>query len=266
MDVDAPPPPIPSSPSPKTPKKKEVARLAADASHSHSLPPNLVRTLVLSYLLRNCHRRTALAFVEAAAPIPTDDAMSDLPDPSPSPSPSPIPSLSQSQLDQLDKRRLMMDQVLSGDIMSGIAVAENLLCASMLQLFPMVHLRLLCQHFVELVRARKTIDALAFAQKEIAPLGKRNPEGLPLLQSYLPLLAYPNPELSPVFELMDMKHRESLAEELNDCVFGFLEGGEGRESELERLVRQLSSVMRRLGEREWSLAGIVADQGEEENG
>lgn len=262
MDVDA-PPPIPSSPSPKTPKKKELARLAAEVSRSHSLSPHLVRTLVLSYLLRNCYRGTALAFVEAAAPIPTEDKMSDMAE---TPPPPRVPCLSQAQLDQLDKRRLMMDYVLDGDIMAGISVAETLLGASMLRVFPMMHLRLLCQHFVELVRVRKTIDALSFAQREIAPLGKQCPEGLPLLQSYLPLLAYTDPELSPVFELLDRKRLEGLAEELNDCVFSFSERGEGRESEMERLLRQLSVVMRKLGEEGWSLEALVTDKKEEEDG
>lgn len=262
MDVDN-PPQIPSSP--KTPKKKEVARLAAEASTSRPLPPHLVRNVVLSYLLRNCYRHTALAFVTADTPCPLGDAMTDLPASSTS-SGLPVTLLSNLQLEQLDKRRAMMDCVLNGDVMAGITVAEGLLGGSLAGKFPMMNLRLLCQHFVELVRARKTIEALSFAQREIAPLGKVNPEGLPLLQSYLPLLAYQNPELSPVFELVDKRHRESLASELNDCVFGFLERREGRESELERLMRQLSAVMRRLGEGSWSLADVVQEKGEEEGG
>lgn len=266
--------PIPIPGAHSTPKKKEVARLAADAASTRALPPGLVRSLVLSYLLRNCYRRTALAFVaadDAAAPRPDPAAMSD----------APRPALSPRELDQLDQRRAMMDRVLAGDVLAGVDIADRLLAratppASVVSAFPMVYLRLLCQHFVELVRARRTIDALSFAQRTIAPLGKVNPAGLPLLRNYLPLLAYHEPELSPIFELVDKRHRETLAEDLNDHVFSYLHHVQTddlpprveRQSELERLMRHLSLLMNKLGEKEegpkWTLARVIADTKDEE--
>lgn len=165
----------------------------------------------------------------------------------------------------------MMDAVLEGDVLRAVSIADDLLpdANPLATLFPMTHLRLLCQHFVELVRMRKTIEALSFAQKTIAPFGKRNPAGIPLLQSYLPLLAYLEPERSPVFELIDVRRRETLAEELNGCVFGYLrDGGDvGKRSELERLVRQLTMVMRKAkeGNPKWSLEQVL-DDGNREDG
>lgn len=295
MDVDASPTAaasisIPTSHDNKAPKKKEVARIAADAATSRILPNGLVRQLVLSYLLRNCYRATALAFVAA-------DGESDLADDGPAPPTQPaddanmtddvVPAqraaqtscLTPLELGQLDQRRAMMDHILVGDILGGIALAESLLSSSasgaqsttVRAAFPMVYLRLLCQHFVELVRQRKTIDALSFAQQTIAPLGKVNPAGLPLLQNYLPLLAYSEPEMSPIFELVDTRHREALAEELNDHVFSYLHYVQSnsqppkvqRQSELERLMRHLSVLMNKLPDKDdrpkWTLASVIAD-------
>lgn len=244
MDIDTPPPEVN-----KTPKKKEAARRFAEAYSHKSLSSPTVQEHILSYLLRNCYRETALAFLSADI---TCECYR--------------PTLSPGQLSQLDGRRAMMDAVLNGDILRAIDMADKMLGTSCSILFPMVYLRLLCQHFVELVRNRKTHDALSFAQQTIAPFAKQHPDGLSLLQGYLPLLAYHEPELSPLFELVDGKKREELAEALNGSVFGHLREKSGEtQYELERLMQQLTMVMRRIreGNPKWCLEDALEDRAKE---
>lgn len=247
MDIDGANPPSRPAHDNKAPKKKEVARRAADAAANKTLPPGLLRKHILSYLLRNCHRQTALALLHAQ--VVADSA--------------PPPSLTPAALAELDARRHMMDAVLSGDILAAITMANALLPSAtpLSILYPMVHIRLLCQHFAELVRVKKTIDALSFAQQDIAPLGRQHPAGIPLLQTYLPLLAYREPERSPMFELVDVRRRDPLAEELNGCVYGFLREGETAASELERLLRHLTVVMRNVrdGAPDWSVGNMLKE-------
>lgn len=259
----------------KSPKKRRnFPQLPPTAAESCAVPDGLIRSLVLSYLLRNCYRATALAFVTADAdnppaqqnghtPLPdspSDASMSDAR--TPDKAAHLTHSLTPAELDQLDQRRSMMDRILSGDICGGIALAESLLSSpatavsktTLKDAFPAVFLRLLCQHFVELMRQRKPIDAISFARDTIAPLSKSIPSGLLLLQNYLPLLAYMDPETSPVFDLLDVAHRQTLAEELNDYVFAYLHQSQDgkqdpsvfRQSGLERLMRQLSVLMNKL--------------------
>lgn len=281
----------------KSPKKKnDFPQMPTNAADSQVLPDRLVRRLVLSYLLRNCYCTTALAFVASDPEVeiqqnghtpstnsPTDTTMSD---DAPAESEAPLmPSITPVELEQLDQRRAMMDRILSGDICGGIELAESLLSSpsssvsstTVKDAFPKVYLRLLCQHFVELMRQRKPIDAISFARHSIAPLGKSMPSGLPLLQDYLPLLAYMDPEKSPMFEQLDTKHRESLAEELNGHVYAYLHHHPKekkqpivhRQSELERLMRQLSLLMNKLPPKEgkekeeerpkWTLADALEE-------
>lgn len=257
--------------------KKEAARLAADAANLRTLPNGLVRTLVLSYLLRNCYRETALAFVAAdeTADYPTDAMHDNATAPSGLP-----PRLTSRELDHLEKRRSMMNLVLTGDVLAAIELADSLLSTShtgntVQTLFPTVYFHLLSQHFVELVRSRNTIDALAFAQKSIAPLCREHSDFTKPFQEYLPLLAYPEPELSPLFNLLDERCRATVAEELNDHVFSYLIDSKctqlckvERQSELERIMRHLSLLMTKLSDKDdsskWTLAEALADHPSEE--
>jgi hypothetical protein len=55
---------------------------------------------------------------------------------------------------------------------------------------PSLHFHLLTQSLIELIRQGRTVDALKFAQTELAPRGEKNEEFLKELESVMCLLAF----------------------------------------------------------------------------
>lgn len=66
------------------------------------------------------------------------------------------------------------------------------------------------QHMIELIRENKVEEALDFAQTHLAEKGLENSEMLPEIECTLALLAFPNPELSPFGELLEIDHRKKV--------------------------------------------------------
>ncbi|GAA5928946.1 hypothetical protein JCM1841_006425 [Sporobolomyces salmonicolor] len=62
---------------------------------------------------------------------------------------------------------------------------------------PALHFHLLQQHLIELIRANRIPDALAFAQTELAPRGEEHPQFLKELERTMALLAFEMPTLGP---------------------------------------------------------------------
>ncbi|GAA5879107.1 hypothetical protein JCM1840_004528 [Sporobolomyces johnsonii] len=60
---------------------------------------------------------------------------------------------------------------------------------------PSLHFHLLQQHLIELIRADRIPDALAFAQTELAPRGEEHPQFLKELERTMALLAFEMPTL-----------------------------------------------------------------------
>lgn len=297
----------PSTPSAsEAPPKKEAAR-AADAAGAtlarsiaeQQLPNGLVKSIVLSYLLRHCYRDTALSFLKAheqatangslvesttefvadavAAAATTTD---DIPSSTPTKHITLRDKLPADVFDRLDRRKRVIQLVEKGDILQAVDAADELLpkkgstdAGGLCALFPSLFFRLSCQHYVELLRARRTADALTFAQQTLAPLGKQEAKSMTLLREYVALLAYSEPEKSPLGSLMSLQSRRQLAEELNDCIYNFDQPDAPdnpvdaeRQSRLERLVRQLSVTMDKLqevagtGSPKWSLNEALRDK------
>lgn len=166
---------------------------------------------------------------------------------------------------KLVMRRKIITNTNNGDIQSALSLANGLLQShtkptSLSESFPETYVRALCQHFVELIRANENFSALAFARDTITPFGKQYHEALVLLQRYLPLLAYSQPELSPIFDLVDLDRRATLAEELNSCTVAWLKGDSGlfcTRPLLERVIRQIILVKRKLSNDQWSLNDVL---------
>ena len=74
------------------------------------------------------------------------------------------------------------------------------------------------QHLIELIRGRKIIEALDFAQTHLAERGEENGEILSELEKTLALLAFEFPEKSPYGELLNPAQRQKVASELNAAV------------------------------------------------
>ena len=82
--------------------------------------------------------------------------------------------------------------------------------------------KLQCQQFIETVRAGNPIEALLFAQSVLTSFPKKreaNEEKFNAeLTSVSALMAYEDPENSPVGSLLAQEHRDKLADEINSAI------------------------------------------------
>ncbi|QDZ25534.1 hypothetical protein HOP50_17g80760 [Chloropicon primus] len=74
------------------------------------------------------------------------------------------------------------------------------------------------QRLIELIRRKEVDKALLFAQEYLAPLGEENPGFLEELERTLALLAFEDPLVSPVKDLLGVQRRQQAASELNSAI------------------------------------------------
>uniref|UniRef100_A0A0N4ZEG7 Glucose-induced degradation protein 8 homolog n=1 Tax=Parastrongyloides trichosuri TaxID=131310 RepID=A0A0N4ZEG7_PARTI len=74
------------------------------------------------------------------------------------------------------------------------------------------------QELTELIRGKKTVEAMDFAQQHIIPIAEANSNCIPVMEETFALLAFDNPETSPFGHLMDPKKLQSLAYEVNAAI------------------------------------------------
>lgn len=163
-----------------------------------SLPsPALAPPLILSHLLRSNHLSSAETFASAAA--------------------LPLPSAAQRK--HLAARAATSTLLLSGRVLDALGSAAALLGAPLGAAHPRLYFRLACQHFVELIRASRAVEALYYAREALAPLARDEPANMATLRDITVLLAYAEPAKSPAGALLALERREALAERLNDVLF-----------------------------------------------
>ncbi|BBM98890.1 hypothetical protein Mp_1g16970 [Marchantia polymorpha subsp. ruderalis] len=179
---------------------------------------NDVRKIVLSYLVHNCFKETAETFISCTGMKRSVDCSVDI-----------------------DKRKPIYKHVMEGNVLKAIELT-NQLAADLLQSNKDVYFDLLTLHFVELVRSKDCTGALEFAQKELRPFtsGKH----LERLQDCMALLAYEDPETSPLFSLLSMDHRQSIADALNRAVL--VHANLPSYTSMERLIQHITVVRQRL--------------------
>lgn len=78
--------------------------------------------------------------------------------------------------------------------------------------------RLLCQHFIEMVKGGDSTGALEFTESALTPLAQSNPRFMAHLQEVVVLLAYANPAESPVQHLLALRNRKELADHVNAAI------------------------------------------------
>ncbi|ORY89936.1 CTLH/CRA C-terminal to lish motif domain-domain-containing protein [Syncephalastrum racemosum] len=227
------------------------------------------RSLITEYLIHNCYKNTAKAFIKDAKiftqpdelstatksihtngngvdrrklhrkslnddDMEIDDDISDDTDPK--------------TWQLLDARKAIYDAVLDGQIPTALDllsqhfpqfISEDPYAPSLTGPTPMqtVFCQLRCQQFVEIVRASEPEQAIAFAQQHLQPLRKLFPDMTAEVSS---LIAYPDPHNSHASHLLTQERRDQLAESVNAVVLGFC--GLPRESALERLQKQMILV------------------------
>ncbi|XP_061970993.1 uncharacterized protein LOC133693726 isoform X1 [Populus nigra] len=154
---------------------------------------NDIHNIVLSYLVHNCYRETLESFVDCTGmPEPAD------------------------YIEDMEKRKGIFCCVLEGNALKAIELTEQVAC-DLLENNKDLHFDLLSLHFVELVCAKKCTEALEFAQNKLMPSGKEQ-KLLEKLEDFLSLLAYEEPEKSPMFHLLGPEYRQHVADKLNRAI------------------------------------------------
>lgn len=145
-------------------------------------------------------------------------------------------------------RKNILEHVLAGRILDAIKLSNQILTSvspskAISETHPELYVDLLCQQFVELVRAGNEYEALSFARVTIIPFRTHYDSIDSKLENYIPLLAYPHPEHSPHSKLLDLDVRESLADRLNGAVLCDQRGRSGAlagKSALEKFLRKVA--------------------------
>lgn len=180
-----------------------------------------VSNIVLSYLIHNCYEESAESFMAGTgAKQPTD------------------------YLDNMEKRKKIFHSVLEGNALKAIELTEQL-TPEILEKNTDLLFDLLSLHFVELVRSRKCTEALDFAQTKLSDFGKDG-KYTEKLQDFMALLAYKEPEDSPMFHLLSLEYRQQLADSLNRTILAYF--NLPNYTAMEKLIQQATVVRQCLNE------------------
>ncbi|KAL8523971.1 hypothetical protein ACS0TY_013798 [Phlomoides rotata] len=108
-----------------------------------------------------------------------------------------------------------------------------------------LHFDLLSLHFVELLCSRTTDEALGYAQSNFTPFGKEQ-KYVQRLEDFMALLAYDEPDKSPMFHLLSSEHRQQVADSLNRAILAHSKLPSY--SAMERLIQQTTVVRQFLSQ------------------
>ncbi|CAL0305850.1 unnamed protein product [Lupinus luteus] len=172
---------------------------------------NDIHNVVLSYLIHNCYNESVESFIACTGmKQPTD------------------------YLDNMDKRKRILHCALEGNALNAIELTEKL-APDILNQNKDLEFDLLSLHFVELVSCKKGTEALEFAQTKLSPFGKEQ-KYMEKLQDFMALLAYKEPEKSPMFHLVSAEFRQQVADNLNRAILAHL--NLPSYAAMERLIQQ----------------------------
>ncbi|KVH99325.1 CRA domain-containing protein [Cynara cardunculus var. scolymus] len=168
--------------------------------------------IVLSYLIHGCFKDTVESLVASTG--------------------LKVPAV---QLEDMEKRKRILHFALEGNALDAIALTEHV-SPDLLENNKDLLFDLLSLHFVELICSRKCTEALEFAQAKLTPFGK----------DFMALLAYEEPEKSPMFHLLSFEYRQHVADSLNRAILAH--ANMPSYSALEKLIRQATVVRQCLSE------------------
>ena len=156
-----------------------------------------------------------------------------------------IPSASESAMRYtLPQRKELRELIRMGNVLQAVELVERLY-PGLLQRRPYIHFRLRCQQFIELLRKGEAMEAVSYAQGELAPYHESSPseEASKELADVFSLIAYESPSEAAgglPARLMGSEHREATADLLNGGVLE--EHGVPPTCAIERLLKQLLAV------------------------
>uniref|UniRef100_A0A7C9DFE4 CTLH domain-containing protein n=1 Tax=Opuntia streptacantha TaxID=393608 RepID=A0A7C9DFE4_OPUST len=182
---------------------------------------NDTHNIVLSYLIHNCFKETVESFICSTGIKKPADCLEDI-----------------------DRRKRIIKFALDGNALKAIELTEQL-APDLLEKNKDLHFELLSLHFIELVRSKRCTEALEFAQKNLSPFGKVQTY-VKKLEDLMALLAYEEPEKSPMFHLFSLDRRQMVAEDLNRAILAHT--NQPSYSSLERLIQQTTVVDRQLNQ------------------
>lgn len=134
----------------------------------------------------------------------------------------------------------------AGDV-AGAVERVNDLDPAILEERPALAFALQRQALIELARAGRAEDALAYAREYLAPRGEDDPGLLGDLERAVALLAFPDPAASPLADLLAPAQRAATAASLNAAILDAQ--GQAGEARLPGLVRLLAWAQGRLSAR-----------------
>ncbi|GAQ85008.1 hypothetical protein KFL_002170020 [Klebsormidium nitens] len=170
-----------------------------------------VREIVVDYLVHTCCKETAQTLVSDAGLPDIEDRILDM-----------------------ETRKPICEHVLRGDVLKAIELT-NKVAAHVLSENTDVYFELLALHFIGLVSAKDSLGALHFAREQLKPFGKQE-RFVERLQDCMALLAYEEPEKSPMFDLLEDVYRERVAELLNGALLAHWHMP--AQASVEKLIRQ----------------------------
>uniref|UniRef100_A0A0N5AEP4 CTLH domain-containing protein n=1 Tax=Syphacia muris TaxID=451379 RepID=A0A0N5AEP4_9BILA len=154
----------------------------------HELPSDEMKSLVVDYLISEGYREAAeLLCSDAGIAFPKDSA------------------------ENLDARMAIRDAIVDGRIEEAIYKINNLV-PELLATNSLLHLQLLQQHLIELIRQKKLEESLKFAEEFLVEKCEKHPEMQEKLEKTFSLLAFEKPEESPFASLVE------VATEVNSAV------------------------------------------------
>ncbi|KAJ8477283.1 hypothetical protein OPV22_021010 [Ensete ventricosum] len=174
-----------------------------------------IRDIVLSYLVHNCFKETAETFLTCTGMNQPVDYLLDM-----------------------EKRKSILHFTMEGNALKAIELTDQLV-PNLLEDNKDLCFDLLSLHFIDLVRSRKCMEALEFAQTKLTPFGKV-PKFVGKLEDFITLLAYEEPEKSPMFHLLSPEYRENIADCLNRAILD--RANLPSYSSMERLIQQAAVV------------------------
>ncbi|CAM8935907.1 unnamed protein product [Rhodiola kirilowii] len=178
-----------------------------------------IHDIVISYLVHNCFNETAESLCASVKmkPLPYS-------------------------LDDMERRKEILRYTLEGNVPKAIELTEKL-APELLEKNKDLHFDLLILRFVELVSSRKSTEALEFALAKLSPFSELQ-KYRSKLEDSIALLAYEEPQNSPMFHLLSPDHRQQVADSLNRVLLEH--NNQPGYSALERLLQQATLVRQYL--------------------
>ncbi|KAG0353793.1 Glucose-induced degradation complex subunit [Podila minutissima] len=149
-------------------------------------------------------------------------------------------------LESIEDRTIVRKAILRGNIEEAIERVNDL-NPEILDTNPKLFFHLQQQRLIEYIREGRIMEALEFAQEELAPRGEENPEFLAELEKTMSLLAFELTGPSPVSDLLTPAQRQKLASELNRELL--LSQSQEKDPKLPALLKMCLYAQQQLDER-----------------